>query len=305
MSDKKEETSETPEVPETPKVEPTVTEPALEESDRAAMYEKFDKTTEETPGEVETEEETEEDPADPPEEEVPAEPAPEEAEKKEKTVSHGAFHAEREKRKGFQKEVTELKAQMDVMIKDNQALMQGKEEANIDDAEITDYDVSIKSLMKQNQELSKKIINLESKDTARTESEADRTEREQSERLNNDIATVDKELAAEGIPGFDALQIEVGHELKRLIAEDPANERLRTPNGWKEVYKDHVYPKYKKIFVGQEKTDILDEKKAKKEKANLASGGAKPASDKKKKDDDWDVSDYMKNRKKFSFSSFE
>jgi hypothetical protein len=286
MAKKKEEVKEV-EVPKEPEV--------LEDSDRDALYANYEES-ENTPP-------TDEQPEDAPEEVIPEEypePTPEEVEEKpaeEKTVPHGAFHEEREKRKAAQKENEELKDQVKTLIKDNREFLEkfkAKEE-DTEDIEIDDYDETLKSVIKQNKTLQAEIDILKQRESTRTETDVSREAQKQQDELNQQVLNVDKKLTEEGFPGFESLHIEVGQELSKLVAEDPDNVRLQNPEGWEKIYKEKVFPKYRKIFTGQDKSETFENKKNLKKNANLSGGGNKPDSE-ETKDEDWSYDDYIKNR---------
>lgn len=224
-------------------------------------------------------------------------PEKEDKEDDEKTVPHGAFHEEREKRKKFQKkvetqgtEITELQGQVAELIKDNTAFMEQGKKAEADQTDLEalveegDFDEVLKTSLKRNRELEARLARLEDQDTKRMKHDhAEAVDRE-SERYNSTVSTLNSDLEAEGFPGFDMFVDKMNDELNLMIEDDPDNVSLNNNEGYKKIYKERVFPKVSKMFTGQHKETTFDKKRELKKKANLGNGGSKPSTPKKESD---------------------
>ena len=52
---------------------------------------------------------------------------------------------------------------------------------------------------------------------------------------------------------------------------------LDNPEGWKEIYREHIYPKVRNVFDSKDKADLIKERKERKGRAALSgSSGGKP-----------------------------
>lgn len=279
--------------------------------DRAAIYEEYEKTqnTESAPAEAVKAEEAKE----PVKEEVPKEPAAPspvveatetkkedyvpvqtEDEKKKteiKTVPYDALHEEREKRKLAQAKNRELEDRLKAL---EEKVTSTKQSEPAENEYLTDEEKRLARLEKDNAELKEK--------ERLREQEAYKTKEQMLyEKLAREVADTDKVLAAEGLPGFQFLQGRVGDELRKMIAEDPENIVLDSPEGWKRIYREKVFPTVKGLFVQADKQKLMEEKKAAKADAGLI--GSPGVADKKpeeKKDDSWTHEEYLKWRRENS-----
>jgi uncharacterized phage infection (PIP) family protein YhgE len=253
-------------------------ETAPEEAEASEVTEKEELPPEETP-EGEGEAATAAEFADTPPE------AEKQVEAEEKTVSLAALHEERAKRKALSGEVTELKTQVQQLIKDNMALMEKRPEPEDGDElatrkEIYERDRRIEQLEKQLEQYGSQY-------------QADIQNRQQ-EALNRRIEETDKQLSSEGFPGFkDIGRHIVGQMLATMDAEDV--REMDNPAGWMQLYKSE-YPKLRGHFVTQAKQEAFDAKKTQKEKANLA-GTAGRGKQPKAEEKEWGYDDYIKMRR--------
>lgn len=259
-------------------------------SERDSIYEQFDNLTE-TPPEKESKE--------PEPEKVVAEPEkekePEKAEfvkedkptDEEKKVPLGALHEEREKRKALAKEVADLKESFRQAVEDNKKLMELMS-SKADDEPITDYEKEMLSLRKQLK------VALTEIDSIKRGGEKER-QASAEQRLDSLAKQTDTELEKAGFEGFYDFIPQV---IKAMNDEEiPMDER--SPETWKRVYQDIVYPKY----IGKHKVVKKEDKKAEKEElkkeASLIKTPGKP--EEKKKEEEDTPESYAKWRQKQSF----
>ena len=208
-----------------------------------------------------------------------------------RTVPYGALHEEREKRKGLQREVEDLKSKMNQLIQDNVNLIHKtpKEEET--------YEPALKSELFA---LRQEIARLQEKNaTVEQRFQADDQERlrERTERL---IDEVDKIEADAGRPGFRAIgQHLVRARLTQIAQEDPdLVTAYQTPDGWRKIWAEE-FPKVRGHFVQQQTKEILDQKKQAKTGASLVTTpGKSPSQSTPQKEYSWD--DYLKERQKVS-----
>ena len=90
------------------------------------------------------------------------------------------------------------------------------------------------------------------------------------------IQTVSDDLAKEGYKGFDFALLKTGAKLQELVNVGELTEKESTePEMWKKVYKEHIYPEVKSLFVEQDKSETMEKKKERKAKAQLVSDPGK------------------------------
>lgn len=195
-------------------------------------------------------------------------------------VPHQAFHQEREKRKALQAELDNFKKKFE----DSQ-----KQEPESD-------------LDAEEQEKDRKITAIEEKQERFEQWQAEQDEksvnskRQEFERLiDNDISTVDKALKEEGYPGFETFSTKVSTRILELGNNDPEIlAKLQNPEGWKYVYKKHIFPELKGIFLRQDKEEMVSDKKVLKQQANLIGSPGKGQKE-VKEEDSWSLDDYEKH----------
>lgn len=206
-----------------------------------------------------------------------------------KTVPYDALHEEREKRKLAQSKTRELEERLkELEAKINSAVKPSVEE----DIYLTDEE-------KKLQEMEKSLAELKAEKEYREKESRQSQERSAREQLEKNVADTDKTLMSEGFPGFQFLAPRVGEELAKLIKEDPDNVYLDSPEGWKKIYKEVVFPTVKGIFTQSDKNALMEEKKAAKTGAGLV--GTPGKSDKpaeKKSDEGQTYEEYLEMRRK-------
>jgi len=212
----------------------------------------------------------------------------------EKTVPHGAFHEEREKRKAAQRKISTLEGKVHEL--ENKATQVSDKSEEDPDEYLGEDTVKIKALEKQLQELL-------DKEGARERKEEDTRKQGEVDQLKTLVDTTDVQLTKDGFPGFKFMTAQITEELNKLIKDDPENAYLDNPEGWAKIYRDKVFPEVKGMFVSKDKAAVLNKKKAAKAAAALIGTSGKDtsgASDKKKKSDEWSYDDYISLRKEGS-----
>lgn len=217
-----------------------------------------------------------------------------EKEKEVKTVPYDALHEEREKRKFTQKKLRDAEDRLSQVINENRLLNERltvkpdnpKEvvEGNyLDDPLIKNLQSEIETLKRMEYDRSERVKNTERQNS--------------SQQLFQRIKDVDAELEKEGFPAFGLMLNSVTGELQALVAEDPENGYLDTPDGWKKIYKEKVFPQIKNKFIAEtNKESILSKEKLKRE-AQLA-GSAGKVIDAAENKEDYTYSDYIADRRK-------
>ena len=211
-----------------------------------------------------------------------------------KTVPLEALHAERERRKDLQTKQGELEGQVNTLLQD---IREREERDSLKDESVEDSDVEIVKLKREIQELKNKDANRDADSQARMLEEVQRKNAE-------NIANTAKSLLDEGYPGFAFAQAAVAEEINKDIAADSDNDyMLNSPDAWKRVYKERVFPKLQGAFTTKERAEKDADKEALKEKANLAGNAGKPNTPPKKEkgSDTWTFDDYAKMRRKGGF----
>jgi len=186
------------------------------------------------------------------------EPEPEEAEKQ---VPLKALKEERSKRKDLQREVKDLRSQLDDVLTDLKEKMNSSEQADTDEGEeipddiLDDPELAIRQLIKENRQLKSDVDAIKNK--------SQETEREEAARKNTELVnTISKELEAESFPGFEMFTSRVNEEIQKIgdaelkgLIEDGVItnqeqfnkqsariiKKLNTPDRYKEIYKENTY----------------------------------------------------------------
>ena len=217
-----------------------------------------------------------------------------EKDKEVKTVPYDALHEEREKRKFTQKKLRDAEDKLNQAINENRLLNERltAKPDNLKEVVEGNYldDPLIKNLQSEIETLKQQEIN-------RGEKVRQQQEKSSSQQLFQRIKDVDTELEKEGFPAFGLLLNSVTGELQALVAEDPENSYLDTPDGWKKIYKEKVFPQIKNKFIAEtNKESILSKEKLKRE-AQLA-GSAGKVIDAAENKEDYTYSDYIADRRK-------
>ena len=231
---------------------------------------------------------------------IEAKPAKEEEKplSEKKMVPYDALHEERERRKALQMEVEELKYRFNQAPKQEKvevATMEGFDS----EGNVTDYEVAMKAILKENMNIKRELDTVKSKSTVFESNYQNTVKLDAEAKLAKRVETTTKELSEEGFPGFSEFVPLMSAELNKLIAEDRDNVKFDNEAGWKQIYKEKIFPKITNSIGEHIKKDSFELKKALKEKANLATKpGAQPS--KPIKDEEWTKGDYMKMRQRYN-----
>lgn len=237
-----------------------VTTPPVEEGaeSREAIYKKYQEQNGGTPAEsTDAPEEAKE-----PEKEPETAPEPEKAKesekpKEEKTVPYAALHEERLKRQEearLRKEEAQRRQALEEELNRLKATEKQPEE-------ITDYE---KELIEQKQKLRaiETVLEREQKE------KAEKAKSEARAKFDSVMSEIDAELKTEGIAGFNMAKDFVANRVRDLLLEDEANHVIDNKEGWKKIYKEEFYPKFRDEFMSVEKA------REKSEKTELKKGAA-------------------------------
>lgn len=215
-----------------------------------------------------------------------------------KMVPYDALHEERERRKALQQEVEELKYRF------NQALPSEKVEVATmegfdNEGNVTDYEVAMKAILKENLKIKRELDTVKSKSTVFESNYQNTIKQEAEAKLAKRVETTTRELAEEGFPGFSEFVPLMSAELNKLITEDRDNVKFDSEAGWKQIYKERIFPKITNSIGEHLKKDSFEQKKVLKEKANLATKpGTQPS--KQVKEEEWTKDDYIKMRQRYN-----
>lgn len=275
--------------------------------ERASLYDKFKQSQEavkEAPKETNTETPSEKGetgkPSDKKAEVPPTETGVRDGEgnkptPSEKMVPHGAFHAEREKRKEYEAKLNEMEAalkekeeQQKVLLSDLQKLAESKPA----DQPIDDYEKAILDERKKREALEKEVSALKADHQKRGEWERMEEAKKAEEILKRKLSDTDSELSKEGFPGFSRFKALVAEELQKRVREGELQEAVDTPEEWKRTFKEIVFPQVREMFVKER----LEEKEKRKEEANISTGSGGGTSKQESKSKPWTMDDYWKMR---------
>jgi len=211
-------------------------------------------------------------------------------------IEHGAFHEERERRKTLQSKVTELEGQLKTVLTDYKAMIDVDPQSKKEGEDEEYLDPNILAIKKQNLALQQRLDKIE-------QSSQRNTAAAQKKKHQENITNTSKALSDEGFPGFEFAIASVAQTLMKLHTEDPETAPPDTPEGWKKVYKEHVFPNMRKLFDAQNRETDFEKKKRLKEKAGLTGKtGKKPAPEKAEdaKTTEELYNDYLKMRRSHS-----
>lgn len=264
------------------KVAPVSTPPVSEEArTREEIYKQYAEANGGVPAEPKETAAPEEAQVETPKEEKPvetaAEPVKEPAQdkpKEEKTVPYNALHEERLKRQAEQKLRKEVEARAKA-LEDELAKSRTQQPQT---EEITDYEKELIEL-KREQKAMKSV--LEQEQVVKQEN----ARKDALKQFNDVMVQIDTELKAEGIAGFTLAKNEVADEIKRLLEEDESNYIHDNKEGWKKIYQEKFYPKYREEFMSVEKERETSEKKELKKGAALGTIPGKAPAKPKSVDD--------------------
>jgi myosin heavy subunit len=179
----------------------------------------------------------------------------------EKTVPYNALKEEREKRKALKSEVDTLKEQMKQLLDANKQYADMLQERKEPETPISDYDAELLNSRKEIKSLKSEIANMRSEfvnyQKLREQDQVQRTQQDTERKAKE----VDKELADTGYKGFykHIPQIVFAMDQEGVSPDD------RTPETWKRIYKEIVYPDVFGDYVP--KTDKTAQKEALKAEA--------------------------------------
>ena len=216
-----------------------------------------------------------------------------------KMVPYDALHEERERRKAFQLEVESLKRQFDQNLEASKAEKTEPIEGFDIDGNVIDFDVAIKALVKLNLELKRELGSVKGKSDSIESDFRNTKEKEAYDLLKTRITVTNDSLAAEGFPGFSEFTPMVTAELNKMIAEDSGNRIYDNEEGWRQIYKEKIFPKVAASAGEHIKQDGFEQKKVLKAAANLSKvpGGLPP---KEKKEEEWSKESYLKMRQRYN-----
>jgi hypothetical protein len=151
---------------------------------------------------------------------------------------------------------------------------------------IDDYETEIRKLQS-------KINDIDNwRKTASTKLEEDERQKSYKELMLR-IDSTSSELEKEGYPGFTRFKSLISEELNKL----PETERVEMDNeeGWKEIYKETVFPSIKPIFQSITKAERDANKIEEKKKMNMI--GENKGDNQTKKEETWTMEDYVEWRR--------
>ena len=268
------------------KAAPVATPPISEETQaREEIYKQYaevnglvpeePKVETEAPAEAKPEpEKVEEKTAAPPEKVEPVKAEAQEKPKEEKTVPYNALHEERLKRQAEQRVRKDAEARAKALEEELERLKSQQPQND----EITDYEKELIDL-KREQKAMKTV--LEQEQVIKQEN----ARKSAYDQFNNVMAEIDTELKSEGIAGFSLAKNEVAEEIKRLLEEDESNHVIDNKEGWKKIYQEKFYPKFREEFMSVEKERETSEKKELKRGAALGTIPGKAPAKAKSVDD--------------------
>jgi len=262
-------------------------ETSLMGNERESIYESYRKA--ELPPEEEEKEEVAESSPEVEEKEEEAgseEYEPETKDKEEKTVPLAALHEAREIQKQLRDENKQLKDQMNVLMADNLKILEklAGNAPEAEDEEISDYDRAILDQRKEIKVLKEEINNL------KAGVQTDVHERARKS-LEDRLSKVNTELEAEGFKGFAQFKPMVVAKLHELNDRSLDNEE-----GWKKVFKEHVFPLVRDLAVTKKREETNQGKTDLKKKAGLASGPGRGANAPEPEKKGYTSADYLKMR---------
>lgn len=260
-------------------VDPTETE--VKDEEEKKEEEKPDTSAEkEETSEVKEEDKTSEETTDETKEEVIDETKP-----KEKGDLKLALKEEREKRRTIKRELEAKIAEQERQFNELIQSVKGKPESQ--EEQIGDYETELKNLRQKVTEFDKW------RETVSVKSEEEIRQKSYKELMLR-IEGTDKELEKDGYPGFTKFKSLISEELNKLT-EDERSE-MDNEEGWKELYKETVFPSIKPLFQSITKAEKDAEKIADKKKLGML--GESKGEQKIAKEDTWSMEDYVAMRRK-------
>ena len=212
-------------------------------------------------------------------------------ENRETKVPYDALHAEREKRKAAQARIRELENERNILLQETR---KAQEEREKPPEVVEDYEKEILDLRREMKGLRQEI-------TSQKQSLEFDKQTKQKVEIESRIAKADRELESEGYPLFTTLQDQVTKEITKMIEDDRENwqdivSEWDTPDGWKKIYKEKVFPFLDGKFKIRYQSASQEEKKDLKKQAALTGGSAQKVTP-EEKEEEYSYHDYLKRRK--------
>jgi len=165
-------------------------------------------------------------------------------------------------------------------------VLQSFRQAQEEPQTIDDYEKEIRNLQKKINEID---TWRQSASTKIQEDERQKTYKDLMLRIDS----TDISLKDEGYPGFAKFKSLVSEELNKLPEEERAE--MDNEQGWREIYKETVFPSIKNTFASVSKEEKLAKKIQDKQNAGML--GESKGEPQIKKDESWSYDDYLTWRK--------
>lgn len=217
-------------------------------------------------------------------------------------VEAGSLHEERERRKDLSRKVREMETREVDYLKDlkNLAVEVEKLKNNRSPDEDADDNWSTPE-QREIATLKREIADLKKSDKTRSQKEAEAVQVTKQRELHKIYTTVDKELEADGFPGFYFMRMAVGDELAKIFDDDPDSiEEYDNPEGWKKIYKEKIFPTVSSKFIKKQQRELVETKQQRKVKGNLVSSHGGKGENIPSKDTPWTNDDYAAWKRKQS-----
>ena len=205
----------------------------------------------------------------------------------------GQATEEREKRKAKSQRYEESQSQLREVLQDYKKLKEAYDELSSKQSEAFEYvgeEEPQNAVMTELKKLRDEIGSLKSE-------RANERQKSAEERHYQNLMDTDKELAKEGYPGFYIGRAAVTDHLIKMVKEDPDNSYLDSPEGWKKIYKETVFPGISNHFDALTKKKTKENKVEAKKKANVVTMPGQSPESPKKDDDEWTYEDYLNQRR--------
>ncbi len=206
---------------------------------------------------------------------------------KEKGDLKSALKEEREKRRQIKSDYEAKLAEKERQLNE---IIQSLKSPDVEETEtIGDQETELRKLKSKINEIDKW------RQTAAEKLEEDERTKSYKELMLR-IDSTNAALEKDGYPGFTKFKSLISEELNKL----PEDERSEMDNeeGWKEIYKETVFPAIRPIFQSVTKAERDKQKIADKQKFGMLgeSKGEQPI----KKEENWTMDDYLAHRRKIA-----
>lgn len=224
----------------------------------------------------------------------PAGTPPEKKGEEQRMVPLEALHESREKLKAKEKELSDIKEQNTILLKDLRELMTKPKGESEEAPVITDYD---KKLV----ELENELKVLREKDKQRDQLTVEEQRKQAQQQFKQTVDSTEKVLETEGFHGFKQFLPLVTAELFKMAETDKElAASMDNPEGWKKIFKEIVHPQISGFSQKKNLDDKTKEKEALKEGASLLMPAGNPPPATPQKEEDWSFDKYMEERRKHS-----